>query len=559
MSSEYRLYGPPGTGKTTTLASWIAQAAHKFGSDRVFVASFTKTAAAELAGRELPLDKGQVGTLHAHAFRALGRPTIAETKVEEWNEEHPGMALRKSDIDLDDPQAEVSGQPKDATIPSSADAAMAKIQVLRARMVPEEQWFGFEREVWTVWEAWKKEHGYLDFTDLISRALADVGCPLGSPEIGFLDEVQDFTPLELALVRRWCSGMERYVLAGDDDQTLYGFKGATPDAWLFPELPQDQVRVLGQSYRVPKRVHAYAQSLAELIHTRKAKDYLPTGETGAVRRSTGTWRYPSPIVRDIEEHIRSGRRCMVLASCSFFLGPLLAQLRESGVPFHNPYRRNRGDWNPLSRGSDKKRTAVDRLWSLLATDPESRPSPAESWTWGEVAAFIEPMRSDGLMRDGFKTHLKTVDRHASAGVWDLMEWVDSEALERLSSHDLEWYLSSLLPSKAKPFAFPVTVSQRRGKRALVEPLSRKNDWPAGTTPWVSVGTIHSVKGGESDVVYLLPDLSQRGYEQWLFAGQDGKDGILRQFYVGATRAREQLVLCSAGSRTAFPFQLGSLS
>ena len=61
-------------------------------------------------------------------------------------------------------------------------------------------------------------------------------------------------------------------------------------------------------------------------------------------------------------------------------------------------------------------------------------------------------------------------------------------------------------------------------------------------PRVVVGTIHSVKGGEADVVYLFPDLSRAGDAQYRVTGAP-RDSVIRVFYVGATRARETLYIC----------------
>jgi superfamily I DNA/RNA helicase len=68
---------------------------------------------------------------------------------------------------------------------------------------------------------------------------------------------------------------------------------------------------------------------------------------------------------------------------------------------------------------------------------------------------------------------------------------------------------------------------------------------------VIVGTIHSVKGGQADVVYLFPDLSPAGDGQYRRGGSQ-RDSVIRQFYVGATRARETLCLCSPESGAAIP-------
>ena len=91
--------------------------------------------------------------------------------------------------------------------------------------------------------------------------------------------------------------------------------------------------------------------------------------------------------------------------------------------------------------------------------------------------------------------------------------------------------------------FPLAIAKKLG------PLSLK------MTPKVIIGTIHSVKGGEADVVYLFPDLSMAGYREWIAPG-DGHDSVVSQFYVGMTRAREVLVLCpNATSLYAeFPFR-----
>ena len=61
-------------------------------------------------------------------------------------------------------------------------------------------------------------------------------------------------------------------------------------------------------------------------------------------------------------------------------------------------------------------------------------------------------------------------------------------------------------------------------------------------PHVIVGTIHSVKGGEADVVYLFPDLSRAGDGQYHRMGPP-RDSVVRLFYVGITRARHTLYIC----------------
>ena len=103
ITAEYRIFGPPGTGKTTNLTRQIRRAVNRFGKDSVLVTSFSRAAAAELAGQDLPVSPDRVGTLHSHCWHALGRPEIAEVHVEEWNRENPHLRItsRKEGRKLD--------------------------------------------------------------------------------------------------------------------------------------------------------------------------------------------------------------------------------------------------------------------------------------------------------------------------------------------------------------------------------------------------------------------------------------------------------------------------
>tara|TARA_R100000963_G_C4604825_1_gene77264 strand:+ start:88 stop:573 length:486 start_codon:yes stop_codon:yes gene_type:complete len=103
--------------------------------------------------------------------------------------------------------------------------------------------------------------------------------------------------------------------------------------------------------------------------------------------------------------------------------------------------------------------------------------------------------------------------------------------------EIDWLRDRTLPSKTKMMEYAWNIAEKQGGRVL------------GEEPRLVVGTIHSTKGAEADCVYLFPDLSSSGMREWTGAAET-RDSVVRTFYVGATRAKEKLVLASRASALA---------
>ena len=540
MGREYRKFGPPGCGKTQELARLVKAATEQRGHREILVASFTRSAASTIASR-VELLPEQVGTLHAHCYRVLGRPDIADTKAADFNAEHPEYALSAGGpSDLDESAVDALSAAK-----TGGDALYLQYQILRAKMTPPALWPPNVQGFAQAWEDFKRSTDAMDFTDLIAVALSKTDEAPGSPTIGFFDEVQDFTRLELSLVRKWGRHMD-IILAGDDDQCIYSFKGATPDAFLDPPIPEEDKQVLGQSFRVPRAVQVLAQGWIEQLSRREPKTYKPRAFEGEVRRLRGgDMRAVEGVMADAQQYLDQGKSVMFLTACGYMLDNLKAILRAHALPFFNPYRRSRGDWNPLGGGNGV--SASERVLAFLRPREDIFGEDAMNWTYQDLAAWGSVVKSDGVFRRGGKTALTVwaKERQGIVPLEAIEEVFEPEvALElTLGGADLEWLEANLLGSRSGTMQFPLAIAKKLG------PLSLK------MTPKVIIGTIHSVKGGEADVVYLFPDLSMAGYREWIAPG-DGHDSVVRQFYVGMTRAREVLVLCpNATSLYAeFPFR-----
>ena len=545
-TNEWRVIGPPGCGKTTWLGSQVTRAAEKYGNEKVLVTSLTRTAAAEVVTRDLPIPAEHISTLHSHAYRALHFPHIAEGKkeIEAWNAEHPTWRMTVGGMN-----AIHSG--KDDGVFSGltpGDDALADLNMRRARGLPMEGLRESTRAFYRLWTGWKTAGDMLDFTDLIEVAAHDAAVAPGAPDAIFVDEAQDHDVLELALIRRWgdpFKGVDRLILVGDPDQNLYQWRGSDPEAWTDVPVPDAQRRVLAQSYRVPRAVHAAAVRWVEKIPGREPVDYLPrkdaeTGETieGEVRRVSASYRQPGALLMDARQYLDAGKSVLFLTTCGYMLNEIVKYLRAEGVLFHNPYRRTRGDWNPL-RYVEGGLGGWQRLLAYLRPDVDTWGDQARDWTLADLMDWSEALAR--VFKRGVKTKLEEAMEYEYGDTvqpWEMDEWFQGD--HGLQAYDvmtgnLEWFSGQLKASAKRGMAYPLEIVRKHGGAAL------RDD------PKVMVGTVHSVKGGEADVVYLFPDLSFSGAQEWVMAGA-GRAAIRRQMYVGMTRARETLVVGAA----AFP-------
>lgn len=554
----YTLVGPPGTGKTTRLKKLVEQAVA--AGWQVLIASLTKTAAREVAGRQLPVDDSRIGTLHAHAYRALGgRLEIAEGKIglKAWTEWVEAKGL-PDDWALSGGRAPSPDEPKEQETSTSeertrGDEVFGEIGVLRSRLTPLDLWPSTARAFFSAWCEWKRDGGFTDFEDLIERC-AEENIPPAVPfDALYIDECQDLSASEVRLCATWARMARAFVMVGDPRQCLYEWRGSDPE--LFGALigASKKTDVLRQSWRVPERVHRTAVEWVEQLRDGLDVEYLPRrtvlgtddrGETilgdpvaGALDRTGLSIRSAELFVQEIEDVISTGQTAMCLTTCSYMLGPLLAVLRQRGVPFHNPYRVARGDWNPLVRPTSPT-SAAGRLVAFSRVDTDVWGDEARFWTPKELAGWTDALPADMFTRGGKTAIKRAAEQNGQAFTpEDLAALVPGEGvLEAMFYGRLDWYREHMVPKALKGSTFALEVADRRGVKTLLE------------TPKVVAGTCHSVKGGEAGRVYLWPDLSPSGYGTWCSAETSGQ--VVRQLYVGMTRAKESLVLCGAsGSRS----------
>ena len=526
--SEYRVVGPPGCGKTTWLAERVEEAVT--AGRTVLISSLTKAAATEIGGRGLPIHWDSLGTLHSHCYHALGEPEIADGRehIQQWNEDEPEYRMSLGPADLG---GKIDGDNLEPIRETLGDELKELYQIYRARMDTERMparvdAFGQR------WKAWKEANGLMDFTDLIETCLREVPTAPNSPDVMFVDEAQDLNLMEMSLIRKWGAAADSLYIVGDPDQAIFTWRGADPTAFTAAQIPQENRLILAQSYRVPRAVHAQAVRWISRIDGREPVEYRPRDHDGNVKSIDATWKNPWTAIVDAERYLSDGMSVMFLTTCSYMLDNLLRELRDSGTPFHNPYRRRNGAWNPLQRRGGQTSTA-DRVLAFMQMGLTG------SWSAEDIVRWTDMVKVKGVLNaNGRQEARKLTDEDDGSVNWDNIHAIFTEdAIEAGLTSNLDFFEENLTAAKTPAAKFPLTIVRNQGPESLIE------------TPRICIGTVHSVKGAEADVVYLFPDVSRAGMREWT-GSPTHQASVYRLFYVGMTRARDTLVVCTPNDEFA---------
>lgn len=280
----------PGSGKTTVItyrAAYLTRVAGVAPS-ALLVVTFTKAAAdamkartAQVAGAAVA-SRATFGTFHALAYRIL-------------RQADPARRLR---ILNDDEQLSLIRQLVRQQGLNTDDETVLQVQGEITRMRAFEQPAGFKprnlaaaefRRLWEGYRQAKEERGLLDFDDLLHEAL-DLLRGRDDLLAGYrqryrylmVDEFQDTNPVQWELVRLLAAPLNNLCVVGDDDQSVYGWRGASPDFLLeFPQQFPGAARVtLDLNHRCPPPVVLAANQVAAQNRHRFAKQTRSAKEKG---------------------------------------------------------------------------------------------------------------------------------------------------------------------------------------------------------------------------------------------------------------------------------------
>jgi hypothetical protein len=219
------------------------------------------------------------------------------------------------------------------------------------------------------------------------------------------------------------------------------------------------------------------------------------------------------LVRDLDSHTGT---VLFQAQAGYMLRPLVAVLRQEGVPFHNPNRPTDGSWNPLARRKNSISTA-DRVAAWLD----------RKQTLATVKTWLPMIAAKGVLAKGAKGG----EVNAEHEIPDL--FVSEDAMAGAFSGDPAWLRSHVTTEYAKRIDYPLAVWRKHGEAGLKQ------------TPRLAIGTCHSFKGAEADSVWVCPDLSPAAWETFVTKSEAE---VRRLFYVAMTRTREKLTILDPKGR-----------
>ena len=569
----------PGSGKTLTIVNRIKYLIEKCSvrPEEILVVTFTRFAAQEMKNRlcslmgkkNLPVT---AGTFHG-IFYGILRCTYRMSGQNILSEEEKYQLLREV---ISRQEAEVSDE-EDFILDIAAEIGKIKNNRLDVEeYVPEKCSIETFREIYSRYEEERKRRRKIDFDDMLVLCYNLLS---SRPEVleGWqrkfryilIDEFQDINRIQYDVIRLLALPQNNLFVVGDDDQAIYGFRGADSELMFQfrKDYPQADQILLGMNYRSTEYI--VRNSLKVIRHNerrfeKQLEAYRKGGACLHVQELADPAEEAEYILDEIEKCISDGVRpedIAVLFRIHTDAGPVAEALVERRIPFqmkeHLP--------NIYNHFIGKDIQAYFRL------------AMGERRRQDFLQVMNRPKRYIG--RDslaGRAVSFEDIRNHYCDKEWmmdriDQFEW-DVKMLAKMAPYAAIQYIRKRIgyDDFLRDYAFSHNIPRTdltdviqeiaeaaRPYRTLEEWFrhveeythilqeKQKKDNPEG----VRLMTIHAAKGLEFHTVFILD--ANEGRIPYKKARTDAQtEEERRLFYVAMTRAREKLTVCYVKTKSA---------
>ena len=341
----------PGAGKTFVITNRVKTLIDEYGvsPEKILVVTFSKAAATEMkerfdamvAGRHLPV---RFGTFHSVFFQILRAAYNYEAKdivTPALKYRFLEEALGETGYETDDRREFLEDVEKEI---SKVKGDGIDINCYYSANCPEQVF----RDIYNGYQQRLQRHRCLDFDDMIVytyQLLTARDDILARWQQQFhyilIDEFQDINRLQYENICMLARPENNLFIVGDDDQSIYGFRGARPDIMLaFPgQFPGAKKLILGVNYRCSSQILKAAGKL--IAHNKKRYAKELTAHAGKVEgihisRCRDLPSEADKIVSCLQEYQRQGiayTDMAVLFRTNMQMRTLAGKLMEHGLPF----------------------------------------------------------------------------------------------------------------------------------------------------------------------------------------------------------------------------------
>ena len=575
LSGPMMVLAGPGSGKTSVIVERTAYMINEGGisPSNILVVTFSRAAAKEMKERFLSFTGQQYtpvtfGTFHG-VFYGILKQAYGFTAANILSDEEKFGILRELTLNYGGDLAEEGDFPEEIA---------REISVVKGNKIALEHYYSsccpdeVFRQIYQGYREACQSRRKLDFDDMILYCYElfvqrkDI---LEAWQKKFqyilVDEFQDINQLQYDIVRMLAKPQNNLFIVGDDDQSIYHFRGARPEIMLnfTRDYPDAETVTLDVNYRCSGQILSAAMYVIGENKKRFSKKLSTPNQVGKaiqIREFQNPREEYLAVVSELRERMENGERLedtAILLRTNQEAEGLVGALMERQVPFNMKEKlpnlflhwicRNLLAYMHFAAGEK------NRKYFLEFMNRPNRYISRDALSLSSVVSFEELKefyKDKDWMCDRIttlETHLRVLKSLAPYAAINFIrkgmgyeEYLREYAeYRKIKPEELSEILDRLTESTKGMNSLEEWESYIEEYTEKLEEQARKAEQER---EGVLISTLHGVKGLEYEQVYIL-NVNEGSMPYRKAVLEPAIEEERRLFYVGMTRARKQLALC----------------